>query len=520
MEQFGLALVLFASFWVGALAGWLAMKIRERSAFERGRSDAAGEIASLTERIAARDAQAGELKQQIDAAQAENGRQLGELRAESDRRAAAEARCELIPKFEQELAARAEKMAGISQELAHAQALLAETQARTGEATKFTDEKIAVLSDLQTQLAESFRALSADALRSNNQSFLDLASVALEKFQEGAKGDLAIRQQAIDELVKPLREQMERVDSRMVEMEKERAGAVGAVMQGVEALVKAQQGLQSETRNLVFALRSPAARGRWGEVQLRRVVEMSGMVEYCDFEQQPVLAGEEGTLRPDMVIQLPNQRRIVVDAKVALSAYLEALECTDEQERAARLRAHADQVRSHLNRLSAKQYWEQFPQSPEFVIAFVPGETFFSAALEQDPSLVEFGVERRVILATPTTLIALLKAIAYGWKQESLSANAREIQHLGRTLYERVRGMAGHWADLQKNLERANQSFNRATGAMESRVLPSARRLKELGAGVGEDVAPLQDVESTPRSLRHLSEAADDESQPIEPSIR
>lgn len=506
MEQFGLAMILFASFWVGAVAGWLAMKLRERSAYERGKGDAISELASLRERLTARDAQIVELKQVAETGAAEIVRLTAELKAEADRRATAEARGLLIPKYEGEIEARGKRIMDMTQDMAKLQSALAQANARSEEKQKHSSEKISDLSDLQEQLGATFRAISAEALQSNNQAFLDLAASAMSRFQESAKGDMELRTQAIGELVKPLKEQLEKVDCRIIEFEKERSGVVGAISQQVDHLLKAQQSLQAETKNLVHALRTPAARGRWGEVQLRRVVEMAGMVEYCDFEQQPTVDTEEGQLRPDLLVQLPNQRKIVVDSKVSLSAYLESLDATDETARTAKLKQHAEQVRAHLQRLSAKQYWDQFPQSPEFVVAFLPGETFFSAALEQDPSLVEYGVERRVILATPTTLIALLKAIAYGWKQEKLSANAREIRDLGKTLYDRMRTVAEHLSELRKNLDRTNHSFNKAVGTLEARVMPSARRFKELGAGSGDEIPVVLELESSPRSLQVLAE--------------
>jgi DNA recombination protein RmuC len=506
MEQFGLAIILFASFWVGAVAGWMAMKLRERSAYERGKADAISELASLKERLEARDAQILELRQKVEAGATETVRLATELKAESDRRATAEARGSLIPKYETEIEARGKRIMDMTQDLAKLQSALAQATARSEESKKHTDEKISSLSDLQEQLGAAFRAISAEALQSNNQAFLDLAASAMSRFQEAAKGDMDLRQQAIGEIVKPLKEQLEKVDTRIIEFEKERSGVIGAITQQVDSLVKAQQSLQAETKNLVHALRTPAARGRWGEVQLRRVVEMAGMVEYCDFEEQPHVETADGSLRPDLVVQLPNQRKIVIDSKVSLSAYLESLDATDENARVEKLKQHAEQVRAHLVRLSAKQYWDQFSQSPEFVVAFLPGETFFSAALEQDPSLVEFGVERRVILATPTTLIALLKAIAYGWKQEKLSANAREIRDLGKTLYDRMRTVAEHFTELRKNLDRTNQSFNKAVGTLEARVMPSARRFKELGAGSGDEIPVVLELENSPRSLQVLSE--------------
>jgi len=350
------------------------------------------------------------------------------------------------------------------------------------------------------ELSEKFKALSRDALKDNNQSFLDLAHSTLQKFQESAKGDLELKQKAIDELVRPLRESLEKVDGKIGEMEKARAGAYSELREQVKTLATSQMQLQTETGNLVNALRAPIVRGRWGEIQLKRVVEIAGMVEYCDFNQQDT--ADIGKLRPDMTIRLPNQRTIVVDSKAPLQAYLEALEARDEVTRIAKLKDHARQIRTHLIKLGAKGYWEQFEQSPEFVFLFLPGETFYSAALEQDPSLIEFGVEQRVILATPTTLIALLKAVSYGWKQEQMAASAQEVSKLGKDLYDRLRVFTKHFESIGAGLKRALDSYNDGVGSLEVRVLSTARKFKDLGATRGEEVEVVEPIDKSVRPLR------------------
>jgi DNA recombination protein RmuC len=367
-------------------------------------------------------------------------------------------------------------------------------------------EKLALLDDAQKKLGDAFRVLSADALDRNNQNFLDLAKNALLQQQELAKGDLAAKSREIDQLVKPLKESLDKVDGRIGELEKARAVAYGTLAEQVRALAQTQQALQSETQNLVKALRAPQVRGRWGEIQLRRVVEMAGMLAHCDFDEQPSVDHEDGRLRPDMIVRLPNGRSIVVDSKAPLQAYLEAVEAQDDVVRTDLLRQHAQQIRAHIRKLSEKSYWDRLAATdatPEFVVLFLPGESFYSAALELDPGLIEGAIEHRVILATPTTLIALLRAISYGWRQETITREAQQISALGKELYTRVRTMAGYFADMRKSLDRTVISYNRAVSSLESRVLPSARRFRELGAvGSTEEIDQLEAVDQHPRALQ------------------
>jgi len=326
----------------------------------------------------------------------------------------------------------------------------------------------------------AFRALSADALARNNQAFLQLAGATLE----------------------PVRESLGKVDHKIQELEKARAGAYASLSEQVRSLVETQSQLRGETGRLVTALRTPSARGRWGEIQLHRVVEMAGMLEHCDFYAQTTLNGEDGRLRPDLLVRLPGGKTVVVDAKTPLEGYLAAVEASDDAVRKSRLADHARQVRAHLTSLGRKSYWEQFEQAPEFAVLFLPGESFFGAALESDPSLIEFGVAQNVILATPTTLIALLRAVSYGWRHEKLAENAAQISALGKELYKRLSDMGEHWNRVGRALERAVEAFNSTVGSLESRVMVSARRFEELKtAPLGVQIAPLEPVEKSVRML-------------------
>jgi len=394
--------------------------------------------------------------------------------------------------------AESQKLAATNAEL---NARRASLEATLEHVRKANDEKIELLDRATADLREAFQALSAEALKSNNKAFLELARTSLERFQSEASGDLKLRQEAVANLVAPIGESLKKVESQIQQIEKDRSEAYGDLTAQVRSLIGTQEKLQTETGNLVKALRTPTVRGRWGEIQLRRVVEIAGMLSYCDFSEQETISTSNGRLRPDLVIKLPGGKNVVVDAKTPLLAYLDAIDSTDDGVRLAKLRQHAQQVRTHLTQLSSKGYWEQFEASPEFVVMFLPGETFFSAALEQDPTLIEFGVTQRVIPASPTTLIALLKAIAFGWNQEKLARNAKEISSLGKELHDRLRSLGKHFEDVGRGLDKAVESYNKAVGSLETRVMVSARKFSELGAPVTDELPAINIIDTTTRNL-------------------
>ena len=363
------------------------------------------------------------------------------------------------------------------------------------------EEKLALVRDAQRSLADTFDALGRRALQANNDQFLQLARESLGRIAEAANGDLEKRQTAIEELVRPVRDSLEKVDEKIENLENARTFAYASLRQQVSSLLETQNALRAETGNLVKALRAPSVRGRWGEMQLQRVVEMAGMLEHCDFTQQQTVEGDEGRLRPDLLVKLPGGKRLVVDAKAPLAAYLDALEAQSEDARAAHLAAHARQLRNHVVQLARKAYWDQFEHTPEFVVLFVPNEAVFSAAMEQDPSLMEGAFSEKVLLASPTTLIALLRAAAFGWRQERLAQDAQEIAALGRDLHKRLGRLGEHFAKLGRGLASAVSAYNETVGSFERMVVPGARKLREKAAPMDEELQPLADVEVAPRAL-------------------
>jgi len=408
---------------------------------------------------------------------------LAELREESARRASFEALATGIPDLQREIEARSLGLAQLQRTVLEI-TREKESLAATIEAERRGyEDKLKLLEQAKAALSDAFNALSANALKSNSQEFLKLAQTS----------------------VAPIREALEKFEGKVQALEVAREGAYQGLVQQVSQLLDTGRQLRSETSNLVQALRSPVIRGQWGEIQLRRVVEMAGMLNYCDFLEQETVRTETGTLRPDLIVKLPAGKTIVVDAKAPVAQFLDAMAVADEAERKAKLQAFARLVRDRVGELGRKSYWDQFEHTPELVVMFLPGDHFYSAALQEDPALLEYGVEQKVLIATPVNLIGLLRAIAYGWRQEAIAGNAKEISELGAELYKRIADLGGHWLDLGRNLTRTVDAFNSAVGSLESRVLVSARRFRELGAASGAvDIAAVEPVEKGPRSLKVL----------------
>ncbi|MBA3565010.1 MAG: DNA recombination protein RmuC [Gammaproteobacteria bacterium] len=359
------------------------------------------------------------------------------------------------------------------------------------------------------RMAHSFETLAGRSMEANSATFLKLAREHLGQHQERARGELTAREKAIENLVAPIREALAKTEQQIAQIEKERQHAFGSITAQLAGMAAGQQALQSETRNLVNALRRPEVRGRWGEITLRRVVELAGMVEYCDFYEQEHTVTADGASRPDMIIRMPERRELVVDVKTPLDAYLTAIEATNDEERTVALARHARNMRDRINALSGKNYWAQFSQSPEFVILFVPGEQFLAAALDHDPQLQEEAFQKKVILTTPATLVGLLKVVAYGWRQLALAENSEKICDLATELYKRLSTFTGHLASLGKRLGGSVDAYNDAVGSLERQVLPGARKFTEMGIQPRKIIETLDPLDKTTRRPQSLTESDD-----------
>ncbi|MDP8240141.1 MAG: DNA recombination protein RmuC [Candidatus Hatepunaea meridiana] len=391
---------------------------------------------------------------------------------------------------------------GMNQELRQKDAKVSELKQKLDDEKGHHQENLKSYEDAKRVLSDAFEALSSKALKDNTENFLKIAQDKLQSFQKEANTDLESRQKAIDSLIMPLKESLSNYKKEVVEMEKTRISAYDVIKDQIKNLQESNQNLDRETSKLVQALRKPMVRGRWGEIQLRNVVEMAGMLEYCDFQEQHSVSGEEGLLRPDLIVKLPSDKIIVVDAKTPLVHYLESLEMPDDKLRLLQLKEHASNVKTHIIQLSQKAYWKQFEQTPEFVVLFLPGEAFFSAALQQDPTLIEFGVNNNIIIATPTTLISLLRAVAYGWKQENIEKSAKKIFNLGKELFDRIDVFTNRFSSVGKKISSTVNAYNEAVGSFEGRVLVTARKFNELGIGSSKEIENLSIVEKNVRLIQ------------------
>lgn len=370
-------------------------------------------------------------------------------------------------------------------------------------------EKLNTLEQARTQLTETFGHLSSQALKHNNEEFLKLAQENLKHFQTKAQSDLAQKEQAIENLVKPIKDALEKTEKQIRTMEHERKEAYGSLTKHLETMTQTQQALQGETANLVKALSRPEVRGQWGEMTLKRLAELAGMVEHCDFYEQEHTNTAEGAMRPDMIVRMPGGREIVVDVKTPLDAYLSAVEATDEAQKESHLLRHSKNVRKRVQELASKGYWNQFKNAPDFVVLFIPGDQFLSVALDKDRNLLEDAMQQKVILATPTSFVALLRAVAYGWRQESLAENAEHIKQVGEELYSRLATFAEHLEKTGKSLNSSVQHYNKAVASFDTRVLPGARKFTEMGISAKKTVENLEQIETAARTL----ESQDMESQ-------
>jgi len=463
-----IAIVLLVGLALGTLAGWFF------------RSRAMGpDLALARQRAEQAEKQLDESRQQAAQSQRQRDAALEQLRDESSRRASFEALASSIPDLQREVEARSLTLAQYQRTVlditTEKEALAATIEAER----RGFEEKKKLMDEAKAALSDAFNALSAAALKSNSEEFLKLAQTS----------------------VTPIRETLSKFEGKLQALEVAREGAYQGLLQQVTQLLDTGKQLRSETSNLVQALRSPVIRGQWGEIQLRRVVEMAGMLNYCDFAEQETLKTENGSLRPDLIVKLPAGKTIVVDAKAPVTHFLDAMAVADEDERKLKLQAFARLVRDRVGELGRKSYWDQFKETPELVVMFLPGDHFYSAALQQDPGLLEYGVEQKVLIATPVNLIGLLRAIAYGWRQEAIAANAKEISELGAELYKRIADLGGHWIDLGRNLTRTVDAFNSAVGSLESRVLVTARKIGELGARKEKELPDPQPIDTRARRL-------------------
>ena len=494
------SLVLIGGSFMGLLLGWFLAKYRLTPSLIKNKTEADTHLETLQNK----KEEIENFKIRATAFQSEIKFLTNRLLQVSQERSAASSKLEHMTSLQNTLKTREQELLALRTTISELREQIAALETTIDKEKTSFDEKMSLLRELRTSLTETYKGLSASALRENNQVFIDLAKSTFSKYIDAAKSDFETRGKAVKDSILPLHEALKRYDEHIQAMERSREKAYGGLSAQVQSLIQTQDILQKETGRLVNALRVPHIRGRWGEITLRRVAELSGMQNHCDFFEQTATRSEEGLLRPDMIIQLPGQRQIVIDAKVPLVAYIDAIEADSEKEKEERLTTHARHVRTHIKQLSQKAYWTQFKPTPEFVVLFIPGENFFSAALSKNPQLIELGVRKNVILATPTTLISLLKTVAFGWQQEKLTENARKISELGVELFERLSTMGQHINNLGRDIERSTHTYNKVVGSLERRVFSSARKFKDLGITQKDENKTLTvtHIDSTTRTLR------------------
>ncbi len=472
-------LYLFSGLCAGLLVSWFIFrtKINVLRQAETEKSRIADDF--NLQRITDKENRISELMAELDTSKSQISELNQKLQKEIELRSSAENTGSQVETLQKQLSDAQVELSCLKEKIA-------EVSTRAQEEKKNAEEKIKLVQSAREEMVNTFKALSNEALKENNKSFVEMAG---------------------DKMITPVKETLSKVDVHLRELEKTRTQAYAGLSQQVKELADGQKKLNLETTNLVQALRRPEGRGRWGEMQLQRVAELAGMLEYCDFVNQYTTHDDEGNrLRPDMIVKLPGGKCLAVDSKVPLSAYLKSIETEDHSVRESLLKDHARQVREHFKLLGSKAYWNNLGSSPEFVVLFIPGESFFSAALERDPEIIEYGISQNVIIATPTTLIAMLKAVAYGWRQEQIAENARKICELGQQLYERISQMSGHLDEMRKGLDRAVSAYNKSVGSLESRILVSARRFNELGVSSSKKIIELQPVDTNPRQISSLIE--------------
>jgi len=479
---------------IGAIIGYVIASTKTKDALETYTLQSYGNTRILESTAVELRNKVAEMRNAADARSKENARLQEQLRAEAELKAAAQAELKDARSALDAFSGDRDKLLAESQRRAVAENKLAQSQISFDVLRK-------TIEDAEVRMVDAFNALSSSALRSNNETFMTFAKSAFDSIQTRAEGKLDTRQQQIEGLVTPLKDALGRYEKQIDELERTRQSAFGSLEEQLKSLASTNLKLQNETGGLANALRTPQVRGRWGEMTLRRAAELAGMSAQCDFTEPNAEQEGERRPQPDMIVKLPGDRRIAVDAKVPLQAYLDAVAAPTGEQRTIEFSKHAQLVRTHMNQLASREYWEQLEPAPEFVVLFLPGESFFAAAVEQDRTLIEDGIDKRVILATPATLIALLRAVAFGWRQEAVAKNSEDISDLGRQLHDRIRTFIGHFEDMGSSLKGAVDRFNDARASLESRVLPAARKFRDLNAANGDEIPGISAIDGVPGAL-------------------